>query len=59
MREMTAGKYRVLLGALYRAGTARRGGGEEVRRLPVVERLKLHRLPGEGRTSGRGNRGGG
>jgi hypothetical protein len=31
----------VLLGALYRAGTARRGGGEEIWRLSVVEALKL------------------
>jgi hypothetical protein len=40
-REMATGKYGVLLGALYRAGTARRGGGEEIRRRPVVEPLKL------------------
>jgi hypothetical protein len=38
---MATGKYGVLLETLYRTGTGRRGGREEIRWRSVVEPLKL------------------
>jgi hypothetical protein len=49
---MTAGKYRVLLGALYRAGTARRGGGEEVRAAAGGGAIKTAPVTGRGKDVG-------